>query len=199
MDFDERNAPLVHGGRLARRQTSRPNNKERIVSKVIDLYSDGTRLSATLWRPDDGSPSGMKPALLLMHGWGGIRDHLDMSYAKKYCKAGFIVLTFDYRGWGDSDGVLLPAEGPTPLMKVVDPDWQLRDIATCLDYLTGGVEGVDANRVGVWGSSIGGGHMYVITVGGTDTTDWVKCIVSQEGMMTTSGLCVILSTASFRR
>jgi dienelactone hydrolase len=186
MDYNARNAPLVKGGRLARSQTATSPNTESILSKVVDIYCDGTRMSATLWLPDDGT-SAEKPALLLMHGWGGLRDHLDMSYAKKFCKAGFVVLTFDYRGWGDSDGVILPAEGPTPLLKVIDPNWQLRDIATCLDYLTGGgVEGVDTTRVGIWGSSMGGAH--AITVGGTDTTGRVKCIVSQVGMMTTSDL-----------
>jgi pimeloyl-ACP methyl ester carboxylesterase len=48
-------------------------------------------------------------ALLLCHGWGGIKAHLDLRYAPKFVRAGFRVLTFDYRGWGGSDGVLVPA------------------------------------------------------------------------------------------
>ena len=58
------------------------------------------------------------------------------------------MLTFDYRGWGDSDGV-------GGERKVVDPDWQLRDASTSLDYLSGGgVSGVDTERIGIWGSSM---------------------------------------------
>lgn len=41
-------------------------------------------------------------------------------------------------------------------------------------------------RVGIWGSSMGGAH--VVTIGGTDVTSRVKCIVSQVGMMRTSDL-----------
>ena len=83
--FDERNAFLTKLGRKVREDTSQPGNKDGIVSEVIDLFSDGTRISATVWKPD-GQDNAPKPAILLMHGWGGIRDHLDNAYAKKFCQ-----------------------------------------------------------------------------------------------------------------
>ena len=33
----------------------------------------------------------------------GLRSHLNNQYAPKFAEAGFVVLTFDYRGWGESD------------------------------------------------------------------------------------------------
>ena len=42
--------------------------------------------------------------------------------------------------------------------KVIDPEWQLRDVDSALQFLLGAVAGVDTARVGIWGSSFGGGH-----------------------------------------
>ena len=81
-----------------------------IVPTVVDIYSDGTRMSGTVWRPKDKSLDQKLPAILLCHGFGGKRAHLDYSYAPKFAQAGFVALTFDYRGWGDSDGILVAAE-----------------------------------------------------------------------------------------
>ena len=87
MDFDARNAPLVKGGRKAREQTAQPGNAEGIVSQVVDIFSDGVRLSATLWRPEGGANSSPRPAILLMHGWGGIRDHVsELQLHRRSCK-----------------------------------------------------------------------------------------------------------------
>ena len=98
------------------------------------------------------------------------------------------MLTFDYRCWGESDGILVNDEAqPAPdsdgvasirarvVRHVVDPEWQTRDVLSALAYLRS-VPGVDASRVPLWGSSLGGGH--VIKVAGL--TD-VKCVVTQIG------------------
>ena len=80
-----------------------------VVSRIVDIYSDGTRMSATIWRPK-GVESKPLPAILLCHGFGAKRSHLDYSYAPRFAQAGFVALTFDYRGWGDSDGIVISAE-----------------------------------------------------------------------------------------
>ena len=168
--FEQRTAYLRKAGRETRETTSDSGNNLGVVSKSLSIYSDGVRLSATIWQPDKKSEkkdtSTRFPAVLLCHGWGGIRDHLDSSYAPKFAAEGFVCLTFDYRTWGDSDGVLLPTkEMPTGhdnmvpggtsctmnciiLKKVVDPEWQLQDIKSCLTYLRS-VEYVDQDRIGM--------------------------------------------------
>ena len=160
-------------------------------SRHIDIWSDGTRLSGDLWYPK-GLQSGDKlPAVILCHGWGGLRSHLNQAYAPEFVKAGYVVLTFDYRGWGDSDSRLVIKEKmPAPdkngmitvrvqaIRDLVDPFDQTEDIIHCIDYLFG-EPGVDPDRIGLWGTSFGGGH--VVYVAALDKR--VKCIVSQVPSM----------------
>ena len=170
INFQDRTTYLRKLGRESRAKTSAAGNELGVLSKEINIYSDGVRLSATIWRPDEHkepeSPVRKRPAILLCHGWGGIKDHLDSGYAPKFAAEGFICLTFDYRTWGSSDGVVLPNVGMPDgydnmssnrivaniecsiLKKVVDPEWQLRDIQSCLDYLQN-LEGVDHTKIGM--------------------------------------------------
>lgn len=155
----------------------------------ITIWSEGVRLSGTMFKPDSLRAGEKRPALLLCHGWGGPMEHLNNTYAPYFCAAGFIVMTFDYRGWFTSDARLVSTdEQPAPndngemtlrvraIRDVVDPFDQLQDITACLDYLCG-EDGVDPDRIGIWGSSYGGGH--VVMVAGIDPR--VKCMVSQVG------------------
>ncbi len=155
------------------------------TSSVL-IWSEGSRLAADLYRPRGGSDA--RPAILLCHGWGGTRDHL-AKYARAFAASGFVALAFDYRGWGDSDGKLIPA-ADTPrlteagtheltvrvIREVVDPVDHVADVRACLAWLLT-EPGVDPRRVGLWGSSYGGGH--VVFTAGTD--DRVKAVVAQVG------------------
>ena len=76
----------------------------KIESRHVDIWSDGTRLTGDLWSPK-GLQSGDKlPAVILCHGWGGVRSHFNQAYAPEFATAGYVVLTFNYRGWGTSFG-----------------------------------------------------------------------------------------------
>lgn len=161
------------------------------TQRHVDIWSDGTRISGDFFAPS-GSAAGEKlPTLLLCHGWGGIRSHLNAAYAPVFAKAGFNVLTFDYRGWGDSDSRLVLRE-PQPkadekgeatarvqvIREVVDPVDQLEDIQAALNFLEGEPT-VDMGRIGLWGTSYGGGH--VVWTAAHDPR--VKAIVAQVGAM----------------
>lgn len=138
------------------------------VSEPITIWSDGIRLAGDLWKPTDLKADEQRPALLLVHGWGGTKSHLNQAYAPQFAALGYVVLTFDYRGWGESDGKLIrigekPAEidGPFQLevsevRTIVDPIDQLEDIENAYHYLIGD-SNVDSERLGIWGSSLGGG------------------------------------------
>jgi dienelactone hydrolase len=157
--------------------------------RAVDIWSDGTRMSGDLWLPEGHGDGTKRPAILLTHGWGGTRSHLNNTYAPKFANAGFVVLTFDYRGWVDSDSRLViigdqpvsDSDGAVTvraraIREVVDPVDQVRDISNALDFLYG-EEGVDVERIGIWGTSYSGGH--VIYLGAHD--DRVAAIVSQVG------------------
>lgn len=158
-----------------------------LMKKEITIWSEGTRLAADLFVPDDLGEGERRPAILLCHGWAGPKAHLSRTYAPFFCEGGFVCLTFDYRGWYESDARLVtPHEQPgvdadgfmavraKPVRDVVDPLDQNRDIHNVLDYLLD-EPAVDAERIGLWGSSFGGGH--VLYVAGTDQR--VKAVVSQ--------------------
>ena len=155
--------------------------------RAVTLFSEGTRLAAELFTPGSAKPEGGYPAILLCHGWGGLKDHL-ARYAEKFAAAGFVAMTFDYRGWGESDGRIISAE-PAPLLEagetmlkvrvlreVVDPIDQTADIRNCLAYLWSEPD-VDRSRVGIWGTSYGGGHA-VFTAGNDDR---IAAVVAQIG------------------
>ena len=154
---------------------------------AVMIWSEGSRLAAEVFKP--AGRSGPAPAILLCHGWGGLKSHLAENYAKPFAAAGFVCLVFDYRGWGMSDGKLIPSSD-TPMLteageqtrkvrvirEVVDPLDQIADISAALAWLTT-EEGVDPARVGIWGSSFGGGN--VVSVAGTDPR--IKAVVAQIG------------------
>jgi dienelactone hydrolase len=166
-----------------------PAGAADVERRAITIWSDGTRMAADLWLPPGFDDSVRHPAILLTHGWGGERRHLNNSYAPKFARAGFVVLTFDYRGWADSDSrLVIIGDLPQPddtgevtvraraIREVVDPYDQVRDITSALDYLVG-EPGVDVERIGIWGTSYSGGH--VIYIGARDKR--VAAIVSQVG------------------
>ncbi len=157
------------------------------MKKEVTIFSEGTRMAADLFVPDDLQQGETRPAILLCHGWGGPKSHLNSTYAPFFCTAGFVCLTFDYRGWFESDArIATPDKQPQPdaegyitvrgrpVREIVDPLDQNRDINNALDYLIGEPV-VDPARIGLWGSSFGGGH--VIYVAGHDPR--IKAVVSQ--------------------
>jgi len=158
-----------------------------ISRKPVTIWSEGSRLAAEVIRP--AAADGPSPAILLCHGWGGLKEHLAERYALPFAQAGYVCLVFDYRGWGGSDGRMISAPGTPPLLEagehevkvrvireLVDPVDQIADIRACLAWLIT-EEGVDPERVGLWGSSYGGGH--VVVIAGTD--DRPKAVVAQIG------------------
>lgn len=158
-----------------------------ITRAPVTVWSEGSRLAAEIIRPS--ASTGNAPGILLCHGWGGLKEHLIDLYALEFARAGFVCMAFDYRGWGGSDGRLIPAHSAPMLTQageqevkarvireVVDPVDQVADVRACLSWLST-EPGVDPSRIGLWGSSYGGGH--VVFVAGTDARP--KAVVAQIG------------------
>ena len=78
----------------------------------VEFFSEGTRVRGILRTADDAGP-GPLPAIVQGPGWLGLKDSkLYVRYHEALTAAGFAVLIFDYRGFGDSDGdkgLLLPS------------------------------------------------------------------------------------------
>jgi pimeloyl-ACP methyl ester carboxylesterase len=112
----------------------------------VQFISGGDRISAWVYRPSDGGPA---PLLVMAHGLGAVRTMRLDAYAERFAAAGYACLVFDYRNFGDSDGQ------PRQLL---DIGMQLADWAAAVAYGRG-LEGIDPDRIGVWGTSFGGGHV----------------------------------------
>lgn len=129
----------------------------------VHFYSDGLRLAANLFLPEGTGPY---PGIVLCHGFTGIKELILPEYARRFAAAGYAALTFDYRGFGDSEG---------PRWRLI-PWEQVTDIRNAITFLQCQPE-VDPQRIGLWGTSYGGAH--VPCVAGID--ERVKCAVAQVG------------------
>ncbi len=70
----------------------------------IHFYSEGAKLLSDLYLPNDLKPGEKRPGIVLCHGYSGIRGLILPDYAKYFVDAGYVVLGFDYRGFGGSEG-----------------------------------------------------------------------------------------------
>jgi len=167
-------------------------NHPAVLQRDITLWSDGTRLSGVLLYPKERKEGEKLPALVMCNGWGGTKAFLMRSgIAPRFAAAGYVVINYDYRGWGDSDSrLVVRGEMPKPdkdgnvtvtaqaIREVVDPVDQQKDIDAAVSYVHGEPM-VDQDRIGVWGTSFGGGH--VIYRAAHDRR--IACVVAQVGSM----------------
>ena len=109
----------------------------------IAFVSGGARCAAWLYA-DSAVPSGT--CIVMAHGFGGTRHYGLDAYARAFRAAGYDVLLFDYRHFGESEGE------PRGLLEVglQHADW--RAAIACARRL-------GYARIVLWGSSFAGGHV----------------------------------------
>ena len=130
------------------------------------VFRSGTDdCAAWLYLPETMGDGAKVPAVALAHGLGAIRDLYLEPFAKAFAAAGIAALLFDYRYFG--------ASGGNPRQQVF-PAAQIEDYRNALTWLSLH-ERIDAARLGVWGTSLSGGH--VLHLGAYDPR--VKAVVSQ--------------------
>jgi cephalosporin-C deacetylase-like acetyl esterase len=112
-----------------------------------------------------GSSAKKGPAIVLAHGLGGVKEMRLDAYAEKFSSLGYICVVFDYRNSGSSTGK------PAGLVHVPR---QLEDWRVAIEY-TRKLENVDLTRIGIFGTSFGGGN--VIRVAAADPS--IKAVISQ--------------------
>lgn len=120
--------------------------------KQVDVswFCDGARISG-LWRTPD--PGGPYRTIVQGPGWMGLKDaKLYVRYHEALTDAGFAVLVFDYRGFGDSEG-----DGT-----LLSPRRQLEDLVSAVTYVQSR-EDVVRDAIGVFGSGgTGGGNAVML-------------------------------------
>jgi pimeloyl-ACP methyl ester carboxylesterase len=114
-----------------------------IPTQRVDFSCRGVRCAAWLTLPVGSGPH---PAVVLVHGLGATHDMMLAQYEQHFAAAGIATLAFDYRNTGDSDG--------QPRQHISTHN-QRHDVAAALEHLKSRPE-VDGQRVGLWGTSLGG-------------------------------------------
>ena len=137
----------------------------------IEFNAEGVTLRGWLYRPAHADAASHLPVIIMTPGYNAIKELYLDCFAEYFAERGMIVLVYDNRNFGDSDG---EPRGE------LDPWVQVRDYRHAITFAQQ-LPGVDPLRVGIWGSSYSGGH--VLVVGAIDRR--VKCVVSQ--VMTTNG------------
>ena len=168
---------------------SAATNIKDVDHQEVIVRSQGVRLAADIYKPKGLTADKKLPGILLVPGWGGSKENLKNNYGPHFAELGFIVLAFDYKSWGQSDGPIVPTEAlsyseeaakldinVTHIRKVVDPFSMLADVRAALHYL-GGEPQVMPNNLGIWGTSLGGGLAMVMTA----SDERIKVLVDQMG------------------
>lgn len=109
--------------------------------------------------------TGPFPAVVMAHGFGLVKGGGLPAYAERFVNAGFAVLSFDYRHFGESDG---------EPRQVLDIGKQLDDWRAAVAYARSLPE-IDASRLALWGTSFSGGH--VLTIAAEDPA--IAAVISQ--------------------
>ena len=134
--------------------------------RTVKFYSESVRLEGDLYLPSDLKAGERRAGIVLCHGFTGLRALILGDYAKVFVDAGFVAFTFDYRGFGGSEGEkwrLIPLE-------------QIDDIRNAISFFEPQPQ-VDPERIGLWGTSFGGANApYAAAVDSR-----VKAVVGQVG------------------
>ena len=113
------------------------------------FMSAGERCAARIYLPEEAA--GRLPCVLMAHGATATADLLLEAYAERFVERRMVVVTFDYRHFGASAGE------PRQLISIPA---QLEDLRAALEFCRS-LPQVDAARVALWGTSLGGGHVLV--------------------------------------
>src|SRR5215813_2357748 len=89
--------PVWHGERLTWRETPRG---ELAMKRPVTFYSEGCRLVGDIYYPDDLRPGEKRAGIVLCHGYTGVKDLYLPDNARVLNEVGYMVMTFDYKGWG---------------------------------------------------------------------------------------------------
>lgn len=119
-----------------------PDKAHPARMEVLHIPSDGVEINGVAYL---ASGPGLHPTLVLCHGWPGNEKNLDLAQAVR--RAGWNVVTFNYRGSWGSPGNFHFAQNPDDARAVLA---YLRNSANAAKL------GVDVKRMAIAGHSMGG-------------------------------------------
>ena len=133
----------------------------------VSFYSGDYLLAGDLYLPEGLVFGEARPGIVLCNGYTATKDLYLPETAAFLNGAGYVVLSFDYTGWGESEG----------LRHRLAPFGRVMDTHAAVTFI-GLQSAVDQNRVGVLGWSYGGAT--AIWLAATD--ERLRCAVSIGGV-----------------
>ena len=115
-----------------------------MVEEFVSFTSEGMRIVGMIHIPE-ATPA---PGIILCHGFTGTRvesHRLFVLAAREFCKQGFVVLRFDFRGSGESEG----------LFEHTTISGEMEDLKAAVSFLHKRKEALN-QAIGVNGLSLGG-------------------------------------------
>jgi fermentation-respiration switch protein FrsA (DUF1100 family) len=106
-----------------------------------DFQSAGSRIAADLYCPDDFDSSKVYPAIVTGGPLATVKEQASGVYAAKLARFGFLVLAFDYRTFGESEGEPRCYENPAN---------KTEDIHNAVSYLAS-LQNIDSNKIAAFG------------------------------------------------
>lgn len=114
-----------------------------------------TAIVYTLMLPEGTTAADPVPAVLRTHGWAGTGQDEPGGFAGDLLEAGYAVLTWDQRGFGQSGG----------MVHIDDPEFERKDVQVLIDVLAAdpriAKDGPNDPKVGMSGGSYAGGIQFV--------------------------------------
>jgi dienelactone hydrolase len=120
------------------------------VRTDVEFTVEGLTCRGWYYRPDGVTED--RPVIVLCHGMGGVKEFVVAPFAELFVARGYCAFVFDYRYTGASDG--------KPLGRII-PSLHHDDIRAAITVARQ-QEGVDREKVILWGASYGGGHAVVV-------------------------------------
>ena len=163
-----------------------------VRTRQVTFYVDGgVPLYGKLFLPKGFATTGSYPAVVVGHGINALSIGIE-KFASRFAERGIVAMAIDYQSYGFSgsgsdDLRLLEPDTTTDAAAVTEVDrrvllkrtnlnnvHEVADFRAAVSFLQGEA-GVDPDRIGIWGSSNGGG--VVVAVAAADAR--VKAVVSQ--------------------
>lgn len=117
--------------------------------KKVEFTSHGKKLVGNLYLPKDYDGKSKLKAVVVTGAWTTVKEQMPKNYAQKLADKGYAALTFDFRGWGESEGDMRYYEDPTR---------KTQDIVEAVNYLSKRPE-VDGSKVAGLGICASSGYM----------------------------------------
>ena len=143
---------------------------EYLTKKTIKYACSNIKCHGWLYTPKNNTNLMNKekefPIIIMAHGLGATKEMGLYLFAHEFAKNGYAVFVFDYRYFGESEGL--------PRHYIHGPS-HVNDYLDTIQYVKR-LEGIDSKRICLWGSSYSGGH---VLVAASKNSKDIKAVISQ--------------------